>query len=32
MLLLAAIVVLLGLTIPANFGGLLKRATEIVVG
>ena len=31
MLLLAAIMVLLGLTIPATFDGLLKRATEIVV-
>jgi len=32
MLLLAAIVVLLGLTIPASFDGFLRRATEIVVG
>jgi hypothetical protein len=32
MLLLAAIMVLLGLTIPASFDGLLRRATEIVVG
>jgi hydrogenase-4 component F len=32
MILLAAIVVLLGLTIPASFDGLLRRATEIVVG
>jgi hypothetical protein len=32
MLLLAAIMVLLGLTIPASFDGLLQRATEIVVG
>jgi len=32
MLLLAAIMILLGLTIPASFDGLLRRATEIVVG
>ena len=32
MLLLAAIIVLFGLTIPASFGGLLQRATEVVVG
>jgi hydrogenase-4 component F len=32
MLLLAAIMVLLGLTIPVNFDALLRRATEIVVG
>ncbi len=32
MLLLAAIIVLLGLTIPASFDGVLQRATEIVVG
>jgi hypothetical protein len=32
MLLLATIIVLLGLTIPASFGGLLQRATEVVVG
>ena len=32
MLLLAAIMVLLGLTIPESFDGLLKRATEVVVG
>jgi NADH:ubiquinone oxidoreductase subunit 2 (subunit N) len=32
MLLLAAIMVLLGLTIPVNFDVLLRRATEIVVG
>ena len=32
MMLLAAIMVLLGLTIPASFDGLLQRATEIVVG
>jgi len=32
MLLLAAIMVLLGLTIPASFDGLLRRATEVVVG
>ena len=32
MMLLAAIMVLLGLTIPANFDALLRRATEIVVG
>ncbi len=30
MILLAAIMVLLGLTIPASFDGLLRRATEIV--
>jgi len=32
MMLLAAIMVLLGLTIPARFDGPLRRATEIVVG
>jgi hydrogenase-4 component F len=32
MLLLAAIMILLGLTIPATFDGLLRRATVIVVG
>jgi hydrogenase-4 component F len=32
MLLLAAIMVLLGLTLPAGFDGLLRRSTEIVVG
>jgi hydrogenase-4 component F len=32
MMLLAAIMILLGLTIPAGFDGLLRRATEIVVG
>ena len=32
MLLLAAIMVLLGLTIPASFDGILQRATEVVVG
>ena len=32
MMLLAAIMILLGLTIPASFDGLLRRATEIVVG
>jgi len=32
MVLLAAIMVLLGLTIPANFDALLRRATEIVIG
>jgi hydrogenase-4 component F len=32
MIVLAAIVVLLGLTIPAWFDGILQRATEIVVG
>jgi hydrogenase-4 component F len=32
MLLLAAIMVLLGLTIPGSFDGLLRRATEIIVG
>jgi hydrogenase-4 component F len=32
MMLLAAIMVLLGLTIPASFDGLLRRATEVVVG
>jgi len=32
MLLLAAIMVLFGLTIPASFDGILQRATEIVVG
>jgi hypothetical protein len=31
MMLLAAIMVLLGLTLPADFDGLLQRATEIVV-
>jgi hydrogenase-4 component F len=30
MMLLAAIMILLGLTIPASFDGLLRRATEIV--
>jgi hypothetical protein len=32
MLFLAAIMVLLGLTIPASFDELLRRATEVVVG
>ena len=32
MMLLAAIMVLLGLTIPASVDGVLRRATEIVVG
>jgi hydrogenase-4 component F len=32
MLLLAAIMVLLGLTIPASVDGLLRRATEVVIG
>jgi len=32
MMLLAAIMILLGLTIPASIDGLLRRATEIVVG
>jgi hydrogenase-4 component F len=32
MLLLAAIMILLGLTIPATFDGYLQRATEVVVG
>jgi len=32
MMLLAAIMILLGLTIPASFDGLLRRATEIVLG
>jgi hydrogenase-4 component F len=32
MMLLAAIMILLGLTIPASFDGLLRRATEIVIG
>jgi len=32
MLLLAAIMILLGLTIPASVDGLLRRATEVVVG
>jgi hydrogenase-4 component F len=32
MILLAVIMVLLGLTIPAGFDGLLRRATEIVIG
>ncbi|MBI2838219.1 MAG: hydrogenase 4 subunit F [Acidobacteria bacterium] len=32
MLLLAAIMLLLGLTIPASFDGLLRRATEVIVG
>ena len=32
MLLLAAIMILLGLTIPASFNGHLQRATEIVLG
>ena len=32
MMLLAAIMVLLGLTIPARLDGLLRRATEIIVG
>jgi hydrogenase-4 component F len=31
MVLLAAIMILLGLTIPANLDGLLRRATEIIV-
>jgi hypothetical protein len=30
MMLLAAIMVLLGLTIPASFDGLFRRATEII--
>jgi hydrogenase-4 component F len=32
MLLLTAIMILLGLTIPATFDGYLQRATEVVVG
>ncbi|MCR4340450.1 MAG: hypothetical protein NUW01_11280 [Gemmatimonadaceae bacterium] len=32
MMLLAAIMILLGLTIPASFDGLLRRAAEIIVG
>jgi hydrogenase-4 component F len=32
MMLLAAIMILLGLTIPRSFDGLLRRATEIIVG
>jgi hypothetical protein len=32
MMLLAAIMVLLGLTIPAGFDGVLRRAAEIVIG
>jgi hypothetical protein len=32
MLVLAAIMILLGLTLPASFDGVLRRATEIVVG
>jgi formate hydrogenlyase subunit 3/multisubunit Na+/H+ antiporter MnhD subunit len=32
MLLLAAIMILLGLTIPASFDGYLQRATEVIVG
>jgi hypothetical protein len=32
MMLLAAIMILLGLTIPASFDWLLRRATEIIVG
>jgi len=32
MMLLAAIMILLGLTIPGSFDGLLRRATEIIVG
>ena len=32
MMLLAAIMVLFGVTLPARFDGLLRRATEIVVG
>jgi hypothetical protein len=32
MLILAALIVLFGLTIPASFDGVLQRATEIVVG
>ena len=32
MVLLATIMVLLGLTIPADFDALLRRATEIVIG
>jgi hypothetical protein len=31
MMLLAAIMVLLGLVLPASFDGMLRRATEIVV-
>jgi hydrogenase-4 component F len=32
MLLLAAIMILLGLTLPASFDGYLQRATEVIVG
>jgi hypothetical protein len=32
MIVLAAITIVLGLTLPAGFDGLLRRATEIVVG
>jgi len=32
MMLLAAIMILLGLTIPASVDGLFRRATEVVVG
>jgi len=32
MMVLAAIMVLLGLMLPASFDGVLRRATEIVVG
>src|ERR1035437_10183243 len=32
MLLLAAIMILLGITIPASFDGLLRRATGVIVG
>jgi formate hydrogenlyase subunit 3/multisubunit Na+/H+ antiporter MnhD subunit len=32
MTVLAAIMILLGLTLPASFDGVLRRATEIVVG
>jgi hypothetical protein len=32
MVLLAVIMVLFGLTLPASVDGLLRRATEIVVG
>jgi len=32
MTVLAAIMILLGLTIPASFDGVLRRATEIIIG
>ena len=32
MLLLAAIMILLGITIPASVDGLLRRATGVIVG